>query len=157
GSRYLAFLLYAFDEESGKFRNYLSCDGRWLPDTTGTLLGSDDCQGRALWSLGAVLGRSNNEQMRGVASRMFEVMLPRALEFSTPRPWAYALFGIYEYIQRFSGDRIAQDTGITLAERLLDLFREKRGVNWSWFEDSLTYSNAKLPHALLLTGQWLNS
>src|SRR5579859_1660368 len=155
-SRYLAFLAYAFDQESGKFRNYLSYDRRWLPDKTGSATGSEDCQGRALWSLGTVLGRSNNERMRGVASRMFEVILPHALDFTTPRPWAYALFGLNDYLRRFSGDRVAQEIVMTLAERLLDLYKRNSTRKWQWFEDELTYSNAKLPHALLLAGHCLN-
>jgi hypothetical protein len=95
--------------------------------------------------------------MRGVASRMFEKILPAAIDFTAPRPWAYALFGIHEYMRRFSGDRIAQETGTALSERLLDQYqRHSTTPDWLWFEDSLTYSNAKLPWALLLSGQWLN-
>jgi glycosyltransferase involved in cell wall biosynthesis len=50
---YLAFLWLAFRPESGRFRNFLGYDRRWLED-----VGSEDSHGRALWSLGTVLGRS---------------------------------------------------------------------------------------------------
>ncbi len=43
-STYAAFLNYAFDEELGRFRNFLSFDRRWLEKD-----GSDDSQGRAIW------------------------------------------------------------------------------------------------------------
>src|SRR5262249_10486665 len=46
-SRYLAFLRHAFNTQTGRFRNFLSYDRRWLEEK-----GSDDCQGRSLWALG---------------------------------------------------------------------------------------------------------
>ncbi len=45
--RYLSFLWLAFNSDTGRFRNFLSYDRRWLED-----IGSDDSHGRALWSLG---------------------------------------------------------------------------------------------------------
>ena len=36
-----------------------------------------------------------------------------------------------------------------LAERLIDLFENSATEEWPWFEEYLTYSNAKLPHALI--------
>ena len=39
-----------------------------------------------------------------------------------------------------------------LAARLLDLFRRTSGPEWPWFEDRVTYCNARLPQALLLSG-----
>jgi hypothetical protein len=37
----------------------------------------------------------------------------------------------------------------------MDLYRNHSSDDWVWFENELTYSNANLPHALLLSGQWL--
>jgi hypothetical protein len=37
----------------------------------------------------------------------------------------------------------------------MDLYGVYSGPEWLWFEDSLTYDNAKLPHALLMSGPWL--
>jgi len=34
----------------------------------------------------------------------------------------------------------------------MDLYRRHVGPDWVWFEDVVTYCNAKLPHALLLCG-----
>ena len=49
--RYLAFLWLAFNADTGRFRNFLGYDRRWLED-----VGSDDSHGRALWSLGTCSG-----------------------------------------------------------------------------------------------------
>ena len=39
----------------------------------------------------------------------------------------------------------------TLAERLLDLFSGRAGRDWPWFEDRVTYCNARLSQALLVS------
>jgi hypothetical protein len=55
--RYLAFLWLAFNSGTGRFRNFLGYDRRWLEE-----VGSDDSHGRALWALGTVLGGSSKLQ-----------------------------------------------------------------------------------------------
>lgn len=146
-ARYLAFLWHAFNPEIGRFRNFLSYDRRWLEET-----GSEDCHGRALWALGCVLGRSNHEGLRGAAGRLFQQALPAALSFEHPRPWAFTLLGINEYLRRFSGDSFAQRVRQELAERLMALYERYSSADWPWFGEALTYVNALLPHALLLCG-----
>ncbi|MEJ2560749.1 MAG: glycosyltransferase family 4 protein [Anaerolineae bacterium] len=149
-SRYLAFLWHAFNRETGRFRHVLSYARHWLAD-----IGSEDSHARALWALGTVLGRSHNEGLRGLASQLFDLGLPGVLEFSSPRSWAFTLVAIHEYLRRFSGDRVAQNVRQVLAERLMDLYRHHSAAGWPWFEDIVSYSNPKLPHALLLCGQWM--
>jgi hypothetical protein len=147
-SRYLAFIWYAFDSETGHFRNFMDYQRRWLEE-----IGSDDSHGRALWALGTVLGRSNTPALQSMAGRLFEQALPVILTTSSPRAWAFALIGIHEYVQRFAGDRRASQVREELAGRLLRLYQENRTDEWHWFEPGLTYCNAALPHALLMCGQ----
>jgi hypothetical protein len=87
---------------------------------------------------------------------MFESALQAAVACSAPRSWAFSLIGIHEYFRRYDGDRVVQEARLTLGERLLTLFRRNSTKDWPWFEDALTYCNPKLPHALLLCGQWLD-
>jgi hypothetical protein len=147
-SRYLAFLWYAFDAETGFFKNFMDYQRRWLQDGN-----SDDCHGRALWSLGTVLGRSNTPALQSMAGRVFEQALPAILNTTSPRAWAFALIGIHEYVQRFAGDRRASQVREELAGRLLILYETYSSEQWHWYEDILTYCNAALPHALLLCGR----
>jgi hypothetical protein len=42
-----------------------------------------------------------------------------------------------------------------LSDRLMELFRGFSSEDWPWCEGTLTYDNARLPQALLLSGQWL--
>src|SRR5450759_430179 len=80
--RYLAFLEHAFHPEKKRFRNFLGYAHRWIEDQ-----GSEDSHGRALWALGTLLARSEDQGLRGAAGRLFEFSLPAALEFSSPRAW----------------------------------------------------------------------
>jgi len=145
--RYLAFLWLAFHPDSGRFRNFLGYDRQWLED-----IGSEDSHGRALWSLGTVLGRSQNAGLRGAAGRLFEAAVPATLSFSSPRAWAFSVLGMQAYLDWFPGDRVIQGARNTLANRLLDVYQRSRSEDWHWFEKSLSYSNARLPQALILAG-----
>jgi glycosyltransferase involved in cell wall biosynthesis len=147
-SRYLAFVWYAFNTETGRFRNFMDYQRRWLEDR-----GSDDSHGRALWALGTVLGRSNTPALHSMAGWLFEQALPAILDTTSPRAWAFALIGIHEYLQRFAGDRMASQVREELAGRLMALYRSSRSDQWRWYEEVLTYCNAALPHALLMCGQ----
>jgi hypothetical protein len=145
--RYLAFLWLAFHNDSGRFRNFLGYDRKWLED-----VGSDDSHGRALWSLGRVLGHSRNAGLRGAAGRLFEAAVPATLTFTSPRAWAYCILGMQAYLDWFPGDRAIQGARNALANRLLDIYERTQTETWQWFEKSLSYANARLPQALILAG-----
>ncbi len=145
--RYLSFLEHAFNPANGRFRNFLSYDRQWNEPA-----GSEDCHGRALWSLGTVLGRSDNQGLRSAAGRLFEFSLPAALESYSPRAGAYALLGIQEYLNSYPGDRGAQKIRSVLSRRLLEMYESIRRPDWKWFEDVVAYGNARLPQAMLVVG-----
>ncbi len=145
--RYSAFLEHAFNPAKGRFKNFLRYDRRWNEP-----VGSEDSHGRALWALGTVLGRSQDQGLRGAAGRLLEFSLPAVLEFSSPRAWAYALLGIQEYLNSYPGDRDAQKVRSALGQRLLNMYEAIRRPDWKWFENVLAYGNARLPQALLLVG-----
>ena len=146
-SRYLAFLWFAFDTATKRFRNCLSYERQWQERE-----GSEDSHGRALWGLGTVLGRSKDAGLRGAAGRLFELALPAAVEFKSPRACAFALLGFQEYLDSFPGDRAVLHACDVLANHLVAQYRSNKSSNWRWFEESLSYSNARLPQALIRTG-----
>jgi glycosyltransferase involved in cell wall biosynthesis len=145
---YAAFLHHAFDFKTKRFHNHLSFDRRWLDEQ-----GSEDSHGRALWALGMGVGRSPYRSFQVMCGQVFAQALPAVTEFTSPRAWAFALLGIHEYLQRLSGDRLAQQIRETLTTRLMELFDRTTGTDWPWFEDVLSYDNAKLAHALILSGR----
>jgi len=146
-ARYLAFVSHAFDERLGRFRNFMSYDRRWMETA-----GSDDSQGRALWALGTVVGRSWGPGTQSLAVRLFQAAVPTIAQLSSPRAWAFTLLGIDEYLRAFQGDTSVQSLRNTLATKLLDLYRRTSGPGWPWFEDRLTYCNPRLSHALIVSG-----
>jgi len=149
-SRYLAFVWYAFNTETGRFRNVMDYQRRWLEDNI-----SDDSHGRTLWSLGTVLGRSSSHALHNMAGWMFEQALPAILNTTSPRAWAFSLIGIHEYLRCFAGDTKANRVREELAGRLLTMYQTIRADEWRWFENELTYCNAALSHALIMSGKWI--
>jgi uncharacterized protein YyaL (SSP411 family) len=74
------------------------------------------------------------------------------LTFTSPRAWAFSILGIQAYLDWFPGDRAIQNLRNVLANRLLDIYEQSHSETWKWFEKSLSYSNARLPQALILAG-----
>lgn len=148
-SRYLAFVSHAFNQQRGRFRNFMSHSRVWREEE-----GSEDSHGRGLWALGTVVGCSADPGRHSLAGALFHAALPAVSSFSSPRAWAYALLGIEQYLRAFSGDRDVQTAGRAIAERLLGLFRRTDQPEWPWCENRVTYCNARLPQAMLATASW---
>jgi hypothetical protein len=143
-----AFLHHAFNLKTRRFHNHMSFDRRWLDEQ-----GSEDCQGRALWALGVGVGRSPFQRFQMMAGQLFALALPALTEFTSPRAWAFGLIGIHEYLRRLSGDSLVNQTRESLTSRLMELFERNAQSGWCWFEKELSYDNAKLAHALILSGR----
>ena len=145
---YVAFLDHAYNPKAARFHNFLSADGRWLD-----VQGSEDCHGRAIWALGAAMERSPHWSSRIMANRLFAQALPAMVDFTSPRAWAFSLIGIDEYLRHLKGDCLAGDIREHLTGRLVTIFDKVAEPGWVWFEEGLTYDNAKLPHALIVSGR----
>ncbi len=149
-TRYLAFVSDALNRETGHFRNFLTYQRHWYEEQ-----GSEDSHGRALWALGTVVGRSNDPARQSLARELLHCAMPVVIDFRSPRAWAFTLLGVEEYLRAFEGDREVQAYGRELAERLFGLFRRSSAADWPWFENSVTYCNARLPQALIASGAWM--
>ena len=130
----------------------MSFDRRWLEAD-----GSDDSQGRALWALGTCVGRSKRRGFQAWAMDLFHQVLPACENTSSPRTWALALVGIHEYLRRLSGDRAVSQMSDRLTQKLIDLYDRTATDDWPWFEDIASYNNAKLSHALIMSGRWTDN
>lgn len=148
---YAAFLQHAFEPESGRFRNFMSFDRRWLED-----YGSEDSHARALWALGTCVGRAQRPSLRAWAAELFEKALPAVKDFTSPRAWAFTVIGLHEYLRTLSGDRMAGQLREELSQRLVSRFEATADDEWQWFENEVTYDNARIPHALIMSGRWTN-
>jgi len=124
-------------------------DRHWLEEA-----GSGDSQARALWALGTCVGRSRQRDLQVWAAQLFEKALPPLLDLNTPRSWAFALLGIYEYFRLFNGDRMVAQARDTFTQRLIDLYEKNATDDWPWFDETVSYANARLPQVLILGGRW---
>ena len=150
-SIYAAFLQNAFDAVAGRFSNFMSYRREWVVD-----VGSEESHGRALWALGTCVGRSRREELRSWAAELFEKALPAVQGFTSPRAWAFAIIGLHEYLRTLGGDLRANQIRAELAQSLGSLYEKNAREDWMWFEQSVTYENARLPQALIMTGRWAN-
>jgi hypothetical protein len=146
-SRYLAFVSHAFNPEIRRFRNFMAYRRTWLDEC-----GSEDSHGRALWALGAVVGHSTDPGRQSLAGHLFHLALPAVSTFESARGRAFALLGINEYLRAFQGDSAVEALRERLSERLFTMLEQNRLRDWNWYEDKVTYDNARLPQALLVSG-----
>lgn len=151
-TRYLGFVRYAWDEKAARFRNFLTFQREWGKDDF-----SEDNHGRVVWALGTCIGRSKNEGFSLMAAEIFEQALTPVSSFSSPRAWANAIIGAQEYQQRFPGDMSARNSMNVLSKKLIRLYDENSSDEWKWFEPVLSYCNAGLSRALILSGRCLSN
>jgi len=145
---YAGFVNGAFNPATEQFRNFMSYDRRWLDER-----GSDDCQGRAIRALGTCVAESCDADLRQWATGLFQRSVRSMLDTSSPRAWAHALLGIDSYLAALSGDRVVCKVADELEERLVTRFHDASASDWPWFEDTLSYDNAVIPHALVARGR----
>ncbi len=146
---YATFLGHAFVPHTGRFRNFLGFDRRWLDED-----GTDDCLGRAIVALGTCIGRSRRPNLQRWATTLFDRALDAVVATTSPRGWASGILGIQEYLRRLDGDRHASGIRRLLTGRLLDLHRGRAGHDWPWLEDVVAYDNGRLCQALITSGRW---
>ena len=151
-SRFAAFVQHAWNPAHKRFRNFMSFDRRWLED-----LGSEDSHGRTLWALGECARSDANESRRQWAASLFVEALAVTEHFSSPRAWAFALLGLDAYCLTLPKNAYARESRHLLADRLMALLSSVETKEWVWFEEGLSYDNARLPQALIVTGTTISA
>ena len=149
-SRFAAFIQHAWNPDNGRFRNFMSFDRRWLEDT-----GSEDSHGRTLWALGECAQSDVSAQRRRWASGLFQDALKMVETFQSPRAWAFTLLGLDAYCRASADDLEPNRIRRLLANKLMTILASVETKEWTWFEEGLSYENARLSQALLLTGHAL--
>lgn len=139
---YLSFLHY-MQLDNGSFYNKLSYDRlkRW--DL------SEDCYGRAMWGCGTLYASKMPLDLRRCAKEMFNLGLRNIRNLKAPRAIAFTILGLYEYWKK-SRDSQVLDLIRKLAWYLVELYQVTADDDWKWFENIITYENARLPQALFI-------
>jgi hypothetical protein len=148
--QYLGFLLYAYNEKTGRFRNFMTYSRQWMEE-----IGSEDAQGRAIWCLGKAVAFLDDAGHIAMSTTLFSKALKACENFHSPRAISFCLVGMHAYLHKFSGDSDVRRIRGVLADRLYNQFENNATDDWPWLENALNYANGKLPHALLLSGQWI--
>lgn len=145
--RFASFVQHAWNPDTRRFRNFMSFSRNWLEDR-----GSEDSHGRTLWALGECERSDVSPSRRRWAASLFGAALPVVESFSSPRAWAFTLLGLDAHCAVAPDDTEASRIRRVLADRLVALMSGVATADWVWFEEGLSYDNARLPQALILTG-----
>jgi len=152
----LAFLGDAFDRASGRFRNFRGADGAWL-DTGG----SEDCHARAIAGLAAVISEMPDTELAERARPLFDAAMPAVASFGALRSTSRSLLAL-DAACTAGASAALMPWFESLAERLWTSFGGIFGslgshepADWPWPEQTLTYENALVPHALIVAGRRL--
>lgn len=145
---FAAFVEHAWNPDTGRFRNFMSYDRRWLEDE-----GSEDSHGRTLWALGVCSLSDTDAPRRRWADALFARAMSVTRTFKSPRAWAFTLLGLDAYCRANPQDTHGRLLRLQLAEKLMDLQRRVSQASRRWFEEGLSYENARLSQALIVTGQ----
>ncbi|HXP92773.1 MAG TPA: hypothetical protein VN905_04835 [Candidatus Binatia bacterium] len=150
-ARYLAFL-YDAQLPDGRYHNFMGYDRNWQDAA-----GGFDAYGRALWAAGYGTRFAPSESWRRVCWTLLERSLAHLEALEAPRPRAYAIFGLVHAYVATGRQNTALREGIARqAAGLARAYDEHHAEGWSWFEETMTYDNARLPEALLQAGWTLN-
>ncbi|MEG3181053.1 glycosyltransferase family 4 protein [Sphingomonas sp. LT1P40] len=146
-SIYAAFVQFAWNPDTRRFRNFMAFDRNWCEDT-----GSEDSNGRALWALGVTASEGRDQKYRDWARVLFDETAPIAHEFGSPRACAFAMLGAAAMLDAHPGHPLSIRILERFGDELMGLLEESRRPQWEWFEIVLAYDNARLPEALIRAG-----
>lgn len=147
---YIAFLRHA-QLADGRFRNLMDYS-RQFNDGPKT----EDTWGRAIWALGCGVQLGPTEWFRILSRELLERATAN-LDMEHPMAKAYAMIGLYHFLQRYSSATAVKKLFQNLADSLIERYGQAKRDEWCWFSDSVTYGNTKIPQALLLAYKVLNN
>ncbi len=154
---YAGFIQHAWNPNLGRFRNFMRFDRSWCEEA-----GSEDSNGRALWSLGYAATEGQTPATRDWAVHLFDRTAPLAAELGSPRARAFAALGAAKLLSGIPSHELARAILGSTGNLLGQLLDASRRPEWTWFEEVLGYDNARLPEALIRAGcaigrpDWIN-
>lgn len=147
---YAAFVEHAWNDSTGGFRNFMGYDRQWLESE-----GSEDSNGRALWTLGSVMRLAPQDFIRRWALGLFNKALPLVDRLRSPRSIAFAMLGMASVLEAEPHHEQCRSLLRRAADQFDALLQAAQRPAWSWFEIVLAYDNARLPQAMIEAGRVL--
>lgn len=149
---YAAFVQHAWNDEIGRFRNFMRYDRQWLEEA-----GSEDSNGRTLWTLGQVMRTAPQDNLKQWANGLFNQALPLVEAMQSPRAIAFSMLGMVAVLSEEPGHVLCRDLLLQSVDMLQHQLAAARRPGWLWFESVLAYDNARLPQALIEAGCMLRN
>jgi len=146
---YLAFLQDA-QLPDGRFHNFMGYDRQWLD-----CVGTHDSVGRALWAVGFGMRYAPRATWRRLCKRLFNKGLNSIDWLQYARSQSYAIIGLAHACHASIADielPAYNEALRKLAGSLKARFEANAAADWEWFEDIMTYDNARLCEAMVRAG-----
>lgn len=141
--RLVGFILQ-MQSEDGKLSNLMDYSRKIMDAPT-----DGDHLGRAIWAMGVLLNSHQDRGVKSSARQVFDRALPWARTATSPRVIAYTCLGLGARLGAEHSDENLKSNLRLLADRLVTLHNRTHTIEWDWFEEKLTYDNARLCQALL--------
>jgi hypothetical protein len=126
----------------GLYHNFSDRECRWLDS-----VGSEDSFGRTLWGLSVAAAADCSFAPRKRSLSLLERSLPAARDVRFLRSQAFVVIALSQL------PGYADEIALGLATRVADAYEETHGPDWCWFENEMTYCNARLPQAMVAAAQ----
>lgn len=153
-----AQFLVSAQRGDGRFHNLADVRGKHLDD-----VGSEDSFGRAIWACGTAASAATVPEWRSAALAVLETAAPAIEALTATHARAYAVLGLSAALApeaastlRPSGDALPAPLHDRLARSLAVLsgaldreFHSNATDDWSWWSETLTWGNGRLPEAML--------
>lgn len=137
----LSFLHHSFCANEGRFRNFLSYDRQFIGAH------SPDSEGRAIWALGSLLTSDTLSGHKEFVLDLIGEYLKKSPGPDSLRGRAFCILGLLE------AERAGFSRWTSKRREMARIIHEQWQANsclvWSWFENSLSYDNAQIAHAVI--------
>ncbi len=146
---YLAFLQDA-QLPDGRFHNFMGYDRQWLD-----CVGTHDSVGRALWALGFGMRYAPRATWRRLCKKLLNKGLNSIDWLQYSRSQSYAIIGLAHALHASIADielPAYSEALRKLGGALKARFDATCVADWEWFEDIMTYDNARLAEAMVRSG-----
>lgn len=110
---------------------------------------SEDAFGRTIWALGFTIKKTSHPELLNTSKKILVKAFKNIEDLKSPRSIAFTLIGLHYYYQSYQSKEVFIKIK-ELANILLKLYNKTATDEWQWFENYLTYANAKLPLSLFM-------
>ncbi len=147
---YAGFVNHAWNDDAGRFRNFMSYGRDWLDDG-----GSDDCCARCFESLVDTARSDLPSDLRNWSVELGSRILSRTARWSSIRSRAVLIRALSRAHGLMGSTRDINDMIQSLASALHAKYKAESSKDHRWFEDKPTYDNARLSEGLIIGGYFL--